>query len=141
MTTITRTIATLIVASLLTLSSVILTNAGAILTTAEIHQWMLGEAAKMNKQLPKRVDAGTVLLSVFVDGSKFVYVNQIEYYIADLDIYHTAPGVKQKGIRETCKVSELVGLMRDYGVSYVYSYFDLNKVRLFSNEVTLADCS
>ncbi len=99
---------------------------------------LVAAAAKLHHQGPQQLDPITVLTSVSADGRVLTYHYQISR--RDTSDEELRDFVRQNAVSSACRAPEMLGAMRDYGVTYRHRYMMPNAAEPVVVDASYAEC-
>jgi hypothetical protein len=109
-----------------------------------IHEFLKYSAKSISKDLPKKLDERTLLISVIASENRLMYIGKL----ADIDERTITPAavddLKKKmlngGAEAVCSSPTSKISISDFGVSYEYSFYSQNNKWLFRYAIDKSVC-
>lgn len=95
-------------------------------------------AAEATREAPQKIDPITTLERVTAEGRRLTYHYRISR--RDASDEELREFVRKNGVVSACKNPEMAAAMKDYGVTYRYSYMMPNATQPVVVDATYADC-
>ena len=95
-------------------------------------------AEQLMGDVPKKLDPITTLVSISAEGRVLTYHNKLSRRDASDDALRSF--IRKNGVTKACKNADMMLMMKDYGVTFRYSYAIPNATTPLTVDATFAEC-